>query len=203
MRLPATIKWLLFITVTVFAVTVAAGVWLLGRWQNLLRDSVFAAFDKAAPGLVLYLDQIQLSGTATLVLSGVEIRDGVAGQSLLRVGRLQLQVDEAELMERRRLLVRSIKAEDVDVLLQRRPNGRWNWQDYEFRRLTSDALVPPVVRVRDVRARVVLQHEEELPAAELQAAVPEFQAVPASGSEYDFLGAANLPARVAGTSWGL
>ena len=128
MRLPATIKWLLFITVTVFTVTVAAGVWFLGRWQNVLRDSVFAAFDKAAPGLVLYLDQIQLSGTATLVLSGVEIRDGVAGQSLLRVGRLQLQVDEAELMERRRLLLRSVEAEDVDVLLQRRSNGRWNWQ---------------------------------------------------------------------------
>ncbi|MFM7037418.1 MAG: AsmA-like C-terminal region-containing protein [Planctomycetaceae bacterium] len=193
MKLPATIKWLLFIAVTVSTVTVAAGAWLLGRWEDLLRDSVLAAFDKAAPGLVLYLDQIQLSGTATLVLSGVEIRDGAAGQSLLRVGRLQLQVDESELLERRRLLLRSVEAEDVDVLLQRYSDGRWNWQDYEFRKLTSDALVPPVVRVRDVRARVLLQHEKELPAAELQAAVPEFQAVPASGSAYDFLGAASLP----------
>lgn len=193
MRLPATIKWLLFLTATGMTLAAAAGAWLLGRWEDLLRDRLFSAFDEAAPGLVLYLDQIQLSGTSTLQLSGLEIRDGGTGQSLLRVSQLRLEVDEAELVERRRLLLRAIEAEDLDVLLQRHADGRWNWQNYEFRTVSKGPLVPPVIRVRDVHARVLLQHADELPATELQAAIAEFQAVPASGSEYDFLGAANIP----------
>ena len=193
MRLPATIKWLLFFTATALAGAAVAATWLLGRWEDLLRDQLFATFDKVAPGLVLYLDQIELPGTSTLRLTGLEVRDSATGRSLLRVGRLQLEIDEAELMERRRLLLRSVVAEDVDVLLQRNADGRWNWQDYEFRPLSGAGLVPPVVRVQDLRARVLLQHSEDLPAAELLAAVPEFQAIPASATDYDFLGAASVP----------
>ncbi|MFM7056761.1 MAG: AsmA-like C-terminal region-containing protein [Planctomycetota bacterium] len=193
MRLPATIKWLLFFTATALTAAVVGAAWLFSRWEDLLRDQLFAAFDKVAPGLVLYLDQIELPGTSTLQLSGLEIRDSATGRSLLRVGRLQLEIDEAELFEHRRLLLKAIAAEDVDVLLQRNAEGRWNWQDYEFRSISGDSPVPPAVRVRDVRARVLLQHAEGLPAAELLATIPEFQAIPASGTEYDFLGAASVP----------
>jgi hypothetical protein len=166
---------------------------MVGRWEGLLQDRILAAFDKAAPGLVLYIDGIRLPGTSTVQLTGVEIRDAREGLTLLRVGQLDVAVDEAELVERRRLLVRSVSASDVEVLLERHADGSWNWQDYEFHRISQDSLIPPNVHVQNMRARMILQHSGQARPAELQAIVPEFHAVPASSSEYDFLGSASVP----------
>jgi hypothetical protein len=193
MRLPATVKWLLFFTFAAVAAAGAVAAWLVNHWEGLLRDRLFAAFDEAAPGLVLYVDEIRLPGTATLELSGVEIRDPTQELTLIRIARLEAQVDEAELFERRRLLLRSVVASDVEVLLLRQPDGRWNWQDYEFKKRSEASPVPPIVKLQNLQARVVLRHAKQTQPAELLALIPEFHAIPASGVQYDFLGAASVP----------
>jgi hypothetical protein len=66
MRLPATVKWLLFFTFAAVAAAGAAAAWLVNHWEGLLRDRLFSAFNEAAPGLVLYVDDIRLPGTSTL-----------------------------------------------------------------------------------------------------------------------------------------
>ena len=146
-----------------------------------------------APQLVLQFDELELPGTSRLVIHNLQIQDRASGAALLRINRLEAGVDESLLLERQKLFIRSLELSGVELQLARRLDGRWNWQDYRFRSAIEDALIPPVVRMQDLKTRVLLEHGADLPAQEFQVLVPSFEAVPSSRSVYQFLGAMSLP----------
>ena len=193
MNVFSVLRWMLVLVAAAVVTACAGGVYVWSRWDGLIRGQLAQVFDRQAPDLLLHVDEIHLHGTSSLQLQGVEIRDRASSELLLRIGRMNATVDEAQLVERQAMLIRRLELQDVELLLRRTTSGRWNWQDYEFHRDETAIFIPPVVTVADLRARVVLEHGEHVEPAELQLRVPEFQAVPGSGTLYDFLGDLVLP----------
>lgn len=186
------LKWMFFIAL---ASTIAAGVGGIWLWKNsdrLIREQAFRTFDKVAPDLELQLDGIELSSTSSIRLTGIEIRDRAANRPILRAKEAFATVDETELMERQHVIVRTIKISGVEILLKRSEDGRWNWQNYAFNKL-SDTLIPPSVVLENVRVQIQLEHSAGIPPASLTVTSPLLQAVPKSSEAYDFLGSLALP----------
>lgn len=179
------LKWMFFIAL---ASTIAAGVGGIWLWKNsdrLIREQAFRTFDKVAPDLELQLDGIELSSTSSIRLTGIEIRDRAANRPILRAKEAFATVDETELMERQHVIVRTIKISGVEILLKRSEDGRWNWQNYAFNKL-SDTLIPPSVVLENVRVQIQLEHSAGIPPASLTVTSPLLQAVPKSSEAYDF-----------------
>ncbi len=193
MKFSAVLKWMLIFALAIVIAVGAGGVWL---WQNgnpMLRQKILEAFDKCAPDLELHVDRIVLLTTSSIKLTGVEIRDRKTNRPVLRAAELEASVDEAQMVERQQVLLRSVRVSGVDVLLRRSPDGNWNWQNYRFNRLSDVPFIPPSVILEGVRAQVLLEHGGEIPPANLLVSTPSFQAIPVSGDAYDFTGLLTLP----------
>jgi len=187
------IKWMLFIALAIAVSVSVGGVWL---WQNssqLIRQQVLKTFDIAAPDLQLQIDGIQLTGTSSLRLTGIEIRDRAGNRAILRAKEAIAIVDESQLLEQQNVILRSIKVSGVELLLRRGVDGHWNWQDYEFHPISDNPLIPPTVILENVRAQIQLEHGPGIPPASLIVTSPSFQAVPKSAEAYDFSGSLMLP----------
>ncbi len=187
------LKWMCFIALAIAISASVGGVWL---WQNsdrLIRRQALSTFDKAAPDLQLQIDGIQVISTSSLRLTGIEIRDREANRPILRAKEAIATVDETQLLENQNVIVRSIKVFGVEILLKRAEDGRWNWQNYEFHRISENPLIPPSVILENVRAQIQLEHGAGIPPANLIVTSPLFQAVPRSAEAYDFSGSLTLP----------
>ncbi len=193
MKVLSVLKWMLFFVLAIAIAVGAGGIWL---WQNsdgMIRQKVLQTFDRVAPDLELHFDSIRFLSTSSLKLTGVEIRDLKTNRPILRAEELQATIDEAQLIENQRVLIRTVRVSGADILLKRNQDGRWNWQDYRFQRLNDDPLIPPSVTLENVRAQVLLEHGEGIPPANLLLSTSLFQAVPKSGEAYDFTGTVTLP----------
>lgn len=193
MRFFSVIRWMLLIVVTVVAIVFAGGGLLWLQKDQWLRERLVRTFETRAPQLSLHVDEIRLPGTATLQLNGVEVRDRSTGRVLVRISEIQAEIDDAQLLEQQQLLLRSLRLSGVDLLLKRTAEGRWNWQDYTFPQPASQVFTPPQLRVEDLRMQLILEHAGAVPPAELLLSVPDFQAIPASGEQYDVAGRVVLP----------
>ena len=193
MKFSAVLKWMLFIALAIAIAVGAGGVWLWQNGNSMMRQKLLTTFDKAAPDLELHIQKLELLTTSTAKLSGLEIRDRKTNRPVLRAESLEVALDEAMLIERQQVLLRTLKVSGIDILLRRSSDGRWNWQDYRFVRLSEDPLIPPAVTLEKVRAQVMLEHGEGIPPASLLVSTPLFQAVPASAESYDFTGLLTLP----------
>ncbi|MDA1230925.1 MAG: hypothetical protein O2856_09135, partial [Planctomycetota bacterium] len=187
------LKWMIFLSVATVVAIGAGGAWLWTNSDRLIRDLVFQTFDKVAPDLELRIDGIQLTSPSSLRLTGIELRERAANRVVLRAREAVATVDETQLIEKQNIIVRSIRISGSDVLLQRSENGRWNWQDYAFRPISDNPLIPPSVILENVRAQIQLDHGDGIPPANLLVTSPSFQAVPKSADAYDFLGTLALP----------
>ncbi len=193
MKVWPVLKWMFFIAL---ATAIAASVGALWLWKNsdrLIREQAFRTFDKAAPDLELQIDGIQLVSTSSLRVTGIEIRDRKSHRSVFRASEALATVDETQLMERQNVIVRSIKISGVEILLKRSEDGRWNWQDFSFHRISDNPLIPPSLILENVRAQIQLEHGEGIPPASVIVTSPLFQAIPRSAETYDFLGRLTLP----------
>lgn len=193
MKFPAVLKWMLTFAL-VIAVTVGAGaVWLLNNADSMVRQRFFAAFDRCAPDLEFSVDRIELLSASSVRMNRIEVRDRSTGKTILRADEVCVSVDETQLIERQKILLRTLRISGIDILLRRSPDGRWNWQNYHFEKYSDAPFVPPIVTLENVRAQVFLEHEGDIPPANLIVSTPLFQAVPASGEAYDFNGLLRMP----------
>jgi hypothetical protein len=188
MKLFAIIKWMLVLILAAVAVAGMSGYWLWQNTDRLVQAQIQSHFHSAMPDLQLHIGSARLTGGSTVRLGAVEIRDRRTNLSLLRVKELIAAIDPTELLERRRLIVRSISATRVDLLLAREADGRWNWQRYRYVPSGTAAFVLPVVTIEDVRAQLDLDHGGGLPVSTLMVSSSMFRAIPESGSRYDFEG---------------
>ena len=193
MRFFSVIRWMVLIVVTVCLIVFAGGGVLWLQKDQWLQKKLVETFESRAPQLTLHVDEIRLPGTATLQLAGVEIRDRATGQPLVRISEIEAEIDDAQLLERQLVLLRSLRLSGVDLLLKRTAEGRWNWQEYRFPQPADQVFVPPQIRVQDLRMQLILEHAGSVPPAELLLSVPDFQAIPASGDGYDVTGKVVLP----------
>lgn len=193
MKFWSVLKWMFLIASAVVIALGAGGAWIWKNGDRLIREQAFRTFDQAAPDLELRIDGIELLSTSSLRVTGLEIRDRAADRVILRAGEATATIDEAQLMDHQNVIVRSIKVSKTEVLLIRSETGRWNWQNYKFRPISDNPLIPPSVILEDVRAQIQLEHGEGIPAANLIVTSPSFQAIPKSAEAYDFLGSLALP----------
>ena len=193
MKFWSVLKWMFLIASAVVIALGAGGAWIWKNGDRLIREQAFRTFDQAAPDLELRIDGIELLSTSSLRVTGLEIRDRVADRVILRAGEATATIDEAQLMDHQNVIVRSVKVSKTEVLLIRSETGRWNWQNYKFRQISDNPLIPPSVILEDVRAQIQLEHGEGIPAANLIVTSPSFQAIPKSAEAYDFLGSLALP----------
>ncbi|MCA9035493.1 MAG: hypothetical protein KDA91_10190 [Planctomycetaceae bacterium] len=187
------IKWALLLLLLIAVAIGAGGVWF---WQNgdlMVRQVLTARFEAVAPDLKLEIGQISLLPGKSLRLQRVELRDRRTNKSLLRANDVLALIDETELFERHRVHITSLRASKIEVLMQRREDGRWNWQDYRFIRQENQALVLPQITLEDVRTQLMLEHGSGLPPANLLLTSSSFLAVPSSSTAYDFTGDVVLP----------
>ncbi|MBC7967727.1 MAG: hypothetical protein H7Z17_17580, partial [Fuerstia sp.] len=132
MKVWPVLKWMFFFALATAIAVSVGGVWLWKNSDRLIRQQALQTFDKAAPGLKLQIDGIQLISSSSLRVTGLEIRDRQSNRPILRAKEATATVDETQLMEQQNLIVRSIRVSGVEVLLKRSEDGRWNWQDYQF-----------------------------------------------------------------------
>ncbi len=193
MKFWAVLKWMLIFAAAILIAVGAGGAWLFQNGNSMIRQKLLVTFDKAAPDLELHLDRIDMLSTSSIKLTGVELRDRSTNRTVLRAAELQVSVDEAQLVERQQILIRSLRVSGIDVLMRRFPDGSWNWQQYRFQKISDAPFIPPSVTLENVRARVLLEHGGEVPPASLLVSTPLFQAVPSSGESYDFTGLLTMP----------
>ena len=193
MKVWPVLKWMFFFALAIAIAVSVGGVWLWKNSDRLIRQQAMQTFDKAAPGLKLRIDGIQLISSSSLRVTGIEIRDRESNRPILRAKEATATVDETQLMEQQNVIVRSIRVSGVEVLLKRAEDGRWNWQDYQFHPISDNPLIPPSVILEDVRAQIQLEHGEGIPPASLIVTSPLFQAIPKSAEAYDFSGSLALP----------
>ncbi len=193
MKFFSVIKWAIFLLLLAI-VAVGIGVfWLWSRSDKLLDQQIVDRFAAAAPQLTLHIGRTQLVSPSVVSLGSVEIRDRVSDRPVLRAERVTVTIDENELFERQRLLVRTIDIAGIDAVLTRYADGKWNVQNYEFKPAGEPPIAPPSVTVHDLRALVSLEHGGGLPPARLLLSSSQFQAIPSSHDSYDFLGNVELP----------
>lgn len=189
MKLFAVFKWAILLLLLACALVGASGLWL---WQNsdrLLRQKVEAGFQLALPDLELHIGTARLTGGSTLRLGSVEIRDRATDRAWLRAKELIAIVEPSELIERQRLVLKSIQLSHADVLAIRKVDGRWNWQDVRFVRTEGSQTPPlPLIILEDVRTQLELHHSSNLPPSGLILNTDAFQAVPKSAVSYVFDG---------------
>ena len=193
MKFLSVIKWALF---WLLLVAVATGVGAAWFWQNsdrLAKRILTERFELAAPDLKLLIGQVRLLPGKTVQLKSLEIRDRKSNQPLLRAAEVVAVIDDTEFFERQRVHITSVVARRIDLLLVRRADGRWNWQDYRFVKNPELKILLPQIAAEDIRAQLILEHGGVVPNANLMLASSSFQAVPASATEYDFSGDVNLP----------
>lgn len=188
MKLVSVFKWMLVLLLLAAVLASVGGFWLWENTDRLLQAQLQNRFHAALPDLLLNLSEVRLDGSSTLRLRGLEIRDRRTNQSLLRAGEVFATIDPTELIERQSLVVKSVTVRRVDVLITRDAGGRLNWQNYRFVPMGTQPLKLPVIRVEDVKAQVNLEHGNGIPTASLLLKTGLFQAVPESGSSYDFVG---------------
>jgi hypothetical protein len=193
MKLFSVIKWALFLLLLIAAAVGVGGIWVWQHSDGLVEQQLLQRFELAAPDLLLRIGRTRLLSASVLRLEKLEVLDRRTQRPLLRTDELTLTVDETELFDRQRVLVRSVEAHGIDVILTRQEDGRWNWQDYRFVSSGNPPLAPPSVMLHDMRALVNLEHGAGVPPARLLLLTRQFQAIPASHDSYDFLGDVQLP----------
>lgn len=193
MKFWAVLKWMLILTLAIVFAAGVGGVWLWKNGNSVIRQKLLATFDKGAPDLELRLEHIEMLGTSSIKLTGVEVRDRSTSRTVLRAAELQVSVDEAQLVEQQQILLRTVKVSGIDILLRRFPDGRWNWQGYRFQPISDAPFIPPSITLENLRARVMLEHNGDIPPASLLVSSPQFLAIPSSGTEYDFSGLLTMP----------
>jgi len=193
MKVQAVLKWMLIFVLAGAAALGAGGVWVWQNGNQLIRDRVLAAFDQRSPDLELRFGNLELISPSVVRLTAVEIRDRKANRPVMRAEDVVTTVDEPQLMEYQRVVLRSVRASGVDLLISRTADGRWNWQNFTFRKPDDQPIIPPTVVLEKVRARIQLEHGNGIPSANLIVTCPSFQGVPSSGVSYDFTGLLTLP----------
>jgi hypothetical protein len=193
MKLLKVIKWSLFFLLLAIVSVGAAGVWAWNQRNAFIHQQLITQFSRLAPELRLHLDRVDLHSPAVVRLSGVAIHDADRNQTLFRSQHVVLILDDTELLQRQRVVVRSVRIHQPDILAKRAPSGRWNWQEYRYVAPEQNArpLLPDVI-CDDVRMQVKLEHGASLPPASLLLTSPRLEAIPASSSEYDFAGVVSL-----------
>jgi hypothetical protein len=194
MKLLKILKWA-FLFVLLAAVTAgAAGIWAWTHRNQFIQQQLLARFEQVAPELSLHLDDVQILSPSVVRLDGVSVRDADEERPLFRCQQILLVLDETELLQRQRVVVRSVEIRNPDILATRAPSGRWNWQDYRFYPpdVVGPVILPDVV-CTDVRLQINLEHGVGIPSASLLLTSPQIQAIPASSANYDFAGVISLP----------
>ncbi len=183
---------MLLIALGVTVVAGGAGVHYWNQRHDLVEVQLRQQFEQIAPELRLMLGRTQLDGLHRLTLHDVELLDRATDQPLFRAGAISVHLDSQALLDHQRVIVRSVRVDGAELLLIRRQDGRWNWQDYEFSPPPSGRSSLPEVDIRHLRVLLHLKHGQGIPSARLLLTSPQLQAVPSSAHSLDLLGAVVL-----------
>lgn len=188
MKFKSVMRWMLLIGLGATVVAGGAGVHYWNQRHDLVETQLRRGFDQWAPELRLVLGQTRLDGLHRLTLSDIEVRDRATDQPLLRARRVSVEIDSQTLFDGQRVVVKSVLVDGADALVVRLEDGRWNWQDYQFKSTAASSNSLPQIDVRQLRVQLHLKHGEDIPSARLLLTSPHFQAVPASAHSLDLDG---------------
>ncbi len=183
---------MLLIGLGVTVVAGGAGIHYWNQRHDLVESQLRRRFDELAPELRLVLGQVWFDGLHRLTLSDVEVRDRATDQPLLRAKRVCVKIDSQMLLDHQRVMVRSVQIDGADVLVVRQEDGRWNWQNYEFRTRSMAGGALPQIDIRNLRTKLHLKYTKDIPVAQLLLSSPQIQLVPASAHILDLDGAVEI-----------
>lgn len=192
MKFIPVLKWMIAIVLVVACVATGAGFYLLNQKEDFVRAEILKRFAEIAPDLTLRIGDIRLDGTQGATLSDIEVRERASDNPLLLAETLKVAIDSNALLEQQQVVVDVVHLRSAEVLVIREADGRWNWQDYEFRPPKATGLLP-IVTLEDVGVRLTLKHGNGVPPARLALRKSRIQAVPDSSQGYEFDGAIELP----------
>lgn len=193
MKIVAIFKWALFLLLLGGIALGVGGLWFWNHRDQMLQQRIVAAFEVAVPDLQLDVSGVSLVSASCVRLSGVEIRTRPTRQLVMRAEEILATIDETELLERRRVLLKSVRVRRMDSVSTRSADGRWSWQSIRLIADPDNAIVLPDVVIEDARTQIVLEHGHGLPPANLLLFSKHLEAIPASARSYDFAGDIDLP----------
>lgn len=192
MKFKSVIRWMLLIGLGATVVVGGTGIHYWNQRHDMLEATLRQHFAQVAPDLKLELGQLQLDGLHRVTLSDIELLDRSTDQPLFRARSVKVNIDTQMLLDHQRIDVRSVQVDGAEALMIRHEDGHWNWQDYEFRRTSSEAKSLPELNVRSLRVQLHLKHSQGIPPARLLLTSPHLQAVPSSAHSLDLLGVVQL-----------
>ena len=193
MKFLPVLKWMIGIILVVTTVAGGAGFYLLAEKDALVQAEILKKFSAVAPDLRIQIERTELDGVRAVDLHGLEIRDRKTSQLVFRAKSLRVDVDTNQLLDQHRVTIDRIRLSSADILLTRKQDGRWNWQEYTFQPPEKSSGPLPTIIVDDVAVALTLEHGHGIPPATLKLRDSRLQAVPSSAQSYDFDGAINLP----------
>lgn len=182
------IKWSLLAILLVGA----AGIYVWKNGHSLVHSQLIKKFDEIAPDLLLQIARTEVQGTEAVILHDVQLLEKASQRPLFRAKQIHLDIDSNQLLNHQRLILNQVTLTNPDILVIRKEDGTWNWQDYTFRPPEVRGTLPAIV-IQDARVQLTLNHGAGLPTARLLLACPSAQAIPESADSYDFEGALDLP----------
>lgn len=186
------INWMIKWSLLAILLAGAAGVYVWKNGDSLVHSQLMKTFAQVAPDLRLEIARTEVQGTQAVILHGVKIFERANERPLLRAKQIRLDVDSDQLLNHQRLVLDEVTLSDPDILVIRKQDGRWNWQDYKFHPPKVRGTLPAIL-IHDARVQLTLNHGAGLPAARLLLACPSAQAIPESADSYDFEAALDLP----------
>ena len=193
MKFLPVLKWMINITLFVAVVTSCVGLYFWNHSDEFVHKEILKRFSEAAPDLQLIVGGTSLQGTQGVILKDVEVRESDSGKPLFRANELKVLIDSSRLVERQQIVVNKVLLKSAAVLVTREADGRWNWQNYVFRRPETPVAGLPQIVVEDMRVQLILKHGSGIPPASLLLSSPQFLAVPTSQHSYEFDGGISLP----------
>lgn len=182
------IKWSLLAILLVGS----AGIYVWKNSESLVHAQLMKTFSQVAPDLKLEVGRTEVRGTEAVILHDVQIFEAAKQRPLLRAKQIRLDIDSDQLVNHQRLVLDRVTFSGPDILVIRRQDGRWNWQDYQFQPPKVRGSLPAIL-IQDARLQLTLNHGAGFPAARLLLPCPSAQAIPESADSYDFEGALDLP----------
>lgn len=193
MKFLPVIRWMISITLFVALAAGAVGVYLWKNGDDIVRNELLKKFHKAAPDLKLIVGETTLNGTQGVTLTDIEVREKASDHPLFRAKELHVDIDSNQLLETQTPAIDRITLKSADILLSRREDGRWNWQQYNYVLPKQKNQALPEIHIEDARIDLRLEHGHNLPLTRLPVTSPKMMAVPSSQHGYDFDGAIMLP----------